>query len=78
MVRDRDDMFEVWCRIIAEIRNHPVIYDKAHRNHCKLNVKDPILQGIADLINQEFGLDVDGKSLLSICHMFQWYDLESF
>ena len=61
MVRDKDDMFEVQCRIITEIRNHPVIFDKAHRNHCKPNVKDLKLQGIADLINQEFSLDVDGK-----------------
>ena len=39
----RDDMFEVQLRIIQEIRQNPLIYDKAHRNHFKSNMRRNIL-----------------------------------
>ena len=58
---ERENMFEVKSKIISEIRLHPVIYDKAHRNHFKKNIKDPIYDGIANLINQEFNLNVNGN-----------------
>ena len=59
---DRENMFEAKCKIISEIKLHPVIYDKVHRNHFKKNIKDPIYDGIANLINQEFNLNVNGIS----------------
>ena len=48
---DRENMFEVKSKIISEIGLYPVIYDKAHGNHFKKNIKDPLYDGIANLIN---------------------------
>ena len=57
---DKENMFEVKCKTISEIKLHLVIYDKAHRNHFKKNIKDPIFDGIANIINQELNLIVNG------------------
>ena len=56
----RDDMFEVQLRIIQEIWQNPLIYDKAHHNHFKSNMRRNILHEIAILINQEFNMEIDG------------------
>ena len=53
-MENREVLVEVKFRIIAEVRQHPVIYDKAHKGHFKKNVKAPIFNGIAELLNQEF------------------------
>ena len=54
-------MFEVRLRIIQEIMQNPLIYDKAHRNHFKSNMRRNILHEIALLINQEFNMEIDGE-----------------
>ena len=60
-VASRDDMFEVQLRIIQEIRQNPLIYDKAHRNHFKTNMRRNISNEIAILVNQEFNKEIDGE-----------------
>ena len=57
----RDDMFKVRLRIIQEIRQNPLIYEKAHCNHFKSNVRRNILHEIALLVNYEFNMDIDGE-----------------
>ena len=57
----RDDMFEVRLRIIQEIHQNPLIYDEAHRNHFKSNMRRNILNEIALLVNQEFNMEIDGE-----------------
>ena len=34
-MENREDLVEVKLRIITEVRQHPVIYDKAHKSHFK-------------------------------------------
>ena len=69
-MENREDLVEVKLRIIAEVRQHPVIYDKAHKSHFKKNVKAPIFNGIAELLNQEFPqyehLEIDGEFYFSL------------
>ena len=57
----RDDMFEVQLRIIQEIRQNPLIYDKAYCKHFKSNMRRNIIHEIALLINQEFNMEIDGE-----------------
>ena len=56
----RDDLFEVRLRIIQEVWQNPLIYDKAHRNHFKTNMRKNILNEIAELINQQYSMEIDG------------------
>ena len=58
---DKDDLYDIKCRIIAGIHNNPVIYDKDNHNHYKRNMKELIYNGIADLINQQYSLEINGK-----------------
>ena len=57
----RDDMFKGHLRIIQEIRQNPLICDKAHRNHFKSNMRSNILHEIALLVNHEFNMEIDGE-----------------
>ena len=57
----RDDMFKVCLRIIQEIRQNPLIYDKAHCNHFKSNMRKNILHKKALLVNHEFNMEIDGE-----------------
>ena len=48
-------------RIIQEIQQNALIYDKAHRNHFKTNIRKNILTEIAELINQQYNMEIDGE-----------------
>ena len=56
----RDDLLEVRLRIIQEIQN-PLIYDKAHKNHFKSNIRRNILNKIAEMINQQYSMEIDDE-----------------
>ena len=63
---NKDNLYDIKCRIIVEIHNNPIIYDKGNCNHYKRNMKEPIYNGIADLINQQYILEINGKGLFKL------------
>ena len=57
-------LFDVKCIIIEEVKDHPMIYDKANKD-CSQTIKCMrCFDGVAAIIN---GDNVDGEFLLLYC-----------
>ena len=50
---EREAEFRLKCSIIDEVKEYPVLYDKAHPNHFKRDCKDEVYERIGTALDLE-------------------------
>ncbi|MCG8620590.1 MAG: MADF domain-containing protein [Proteobacteria bacterium] len=57
---EREAEFRLKCSIIDEVKEYPVLYDKAHPNHFKCDHKEEVYERIGT------ALDIEGNEIYYI------------
>ena len=64
---EREAEFRLKCSIIDEVKEYPVLYDKAHPNHFKCDHKEEVYERIGS------ALDLEGNRIFYYILMYHKY-----